>query len=275
MTMPSDQGIRFACQTYSWQMSLATYRGRLDHMIGVAARAGFTGLEAEIVMLGEDWTAEALRDVLDRHGIALAALCLVCDWREEAETDEERHLAERVIDAVKSIPGAILNLCQYPGPDRRDLADRQRRALSCLAAISRRAADRGVDCTFHPNSPPGSIFRTATDYRILLEGLPAELGFTPDLGHIVAGGMDPLDVLRTYRDRINHIHYKDRAAEGEWAPTGEGTIDFPAVTDYLARSGYSGWIVMEDESPNAEADPDRAVMNNGSYARAVLEGVLG
>jgi len=29
-------GIRLACQTYSWQMSIATYRGQVAHMAAVA-----------------------------------------------------------------------------------------------------------------------------------------------------------------------------------------------------------------------------------------------
>jgi sugar phosphate isomerase/epimerase len=112
--------------------------------------------------------------------------------------------------------------------------------------------------------------RTAADYGVLLDGLPDGVGFTPDLGHLVRGGMDPLDVLATYRDRIDHIHYKDVADDGSWAPTGGGVVDFPAVTRYLARTGYTGWIVMEDESPQARADPDGAAARNAEYARTVL-----
>lgn len=265
--------MRFACQTYSWQMSLDAYRGKLDHMVATAAAAGFVGVEPEIVMLGEDWTPGALRAAVERHGVALAALCLVQLWRGAEETAEEARAADMAIDGVAAIPGAILNLCQLPGGDRRDLLDRQRNAIACVAAVSERAADRGVHCTFHPNSPPGSIFRTAADYRVLLDGLPGQVGFTPDLGHVAKGGMRPLDLLTTYRDRIDHIHYKDVDAAGEWAPTGDGEIDFVGATDYLARTGYQGWIVMEDESPRAQLDPDGAAVHNGQYVRTVLNGV--
>jgi inosose dehydratase len=149
-------------------------------------------------------------------------------------------------------------------------ARRQRNALACLAAVSARAADRGVHCTFHPNSPAGSVFRTAEDYDVLLTGLPGRVGFTPDLGHIVKGGMEPLEVLRTYRERVDHVHFKDIDPAGNWAPTGTGVIDFAAVTWYLAGTGYRGWIVMEDESPQAQADPDGAARRNAEYARATL-----
>lgn len=270
MTFP----IRFGCQTYSWQMNIDTYRGRVGHMASTAARAGFAGFEPEVVMLGEDWSAVGLRAELDRYGLHLAALCLVEAWSGPGETDKEARAADRAVDAVASFPGAVLNLCQSPGPDRLDLASRQRNALRCLADVSARAADRGVHCTFHPNSPPGSVFRTATDYEVLLEGLPERVGFTPDLGHIVKGGMQPLEVLMTYGDRVDHIHYKDIDAGGDWAATGTGVVDFVAVTRYLVDSGYSGWIVMEDESPQAQADPDAAARRNADYARTSLTPVL-
>ena len=35
--------IRFACQTYSWQMSIDRYSGRVEHMVGRAAAAASPG----------------------------------------------------------------------------------------------------------------------------------------------------------------------------------------------------------------------------------------
>ena len=268
------KGIGIACQTYSWQMSLDTYRGRLDHITRVVDAVGFPAVEAEVLMLGERWDAGSVRGQLAGRGLTLAALCLVEDWRQATETGAEQANADRAIDAVASMPGAVLNLCQMPGADRADLSERQAAALRCVDAIAKRAADRGVHCTFHPNSPPGSVFRTADDYDVLLGGLPAGVGFTPDLGHIVKGGMDPLEVLRTYWERVDHLHVKDIDGRGEWARTGEGVIDFPAVGRFLADAGYRGWIVMEDESPHAERDPDGAAAHNAEYARTHLLPVL-
>ncbi len=268
--------IRFACQTYSWQMSIDRYSGRVEHMVGRAAAAGFAGFEPEVVMLGPSYLdASRLRDVLAGAGVELAALCLVEDWRGRAETDDERANADRVLAVTSQFPGAIVNLCQLPGQDRADLAERQRNLLSCTADIARRAADAGVHCTYHPNSPAGSIFRTTDDYAVLLEGLEPSIGYTPDVGHIVAGGMDPLDVLRTYRERVDHIHLKDIDEAGHWAVTGTGTIDFPRIVTYLRDTDFSGWIVLEDESPKAESDPDTAVAGNGQYVREVLAPLVG
>jgi len=259
--------LKYACQTYSWQMSMDRYRGQVEHMVAAAARAGFTGFEPEVGMLGKDWTITHLQDTLARHRIDLAALVLVQPWRHPVETSTERADADRVIQAVAATPGAIINLVPLPGPDRAALEERQHNMMSCVADIARRAAGQGVHCTFHPNSPAGSVFRTAADYRRLADLLPEDIGFTPDLGHLARGGMDPLSVVIQWGARVDHVHIKDLAADGRWATTGTGTINILGVLDHLAETNYCGWVTFEDESPQAEADPDTAVGHNGDFVR--------
>lgn len=262
--------LKFACQTYSWQMSLDKYQGAVSHMASTAAAAGFDGFEAETIMLNHDWTAPGLLTILEENGLQLSALCLVDRWSSPEESDGERAHSDRVIRAVQQIPGAIINLVQYPGPDRDNLRTRQDNALSCMRDVAHRAASQGVKCSFHPNSPAGSVFRIVEDYDLMLNQLDPIIGYTPDTGHIAAGGMDPLEVIKTYRDRVEYIHIKDRHGSGAWAETGKGDVDISGIVDYLVESDYAGWVTFEDESALAESTPDVAVMGAGKYVREVL-----
>jgi inosose dehydratase len=264
--------IQFGCQTYTWQMSGPSQYDRLEHIIQVGAKAGFAGLEPEVVMLSRLADPRRLKAALDAQGIRLGALCLVEDWREPQETAKERAEADQVIANLATVfPETMLALCQMPGKDRADLRERQRNLLVCANAVARRAAAKGVRCTYHPNSPPGSIYRTAEDYEILLAGLDrAVLGYAPDLGHIAAGGMDPLTIVKKYRAQVNHVHFKDMGRDGKWAAMGEGVIDFTGVVSFLHATGYAGWIMVEDECPRAEHDPDGATAHNGTYVRERL-----
>jgi inosose dehydratase len=254
-------------------MSLQKYRGRIDHISTVVAEAGFSGLEPEVVMLGDFATAERLREALKPSGLQLAALTLVEDWAEEHETPAERASADAAIALTRRFDGALLALCQMPGEDRRDLRQRQSRLLSCVGEIAQRADDAGVKTTFHPNSPDGSLFRTGDDYELLLTGLPPSVGFTPDLGHIARGGMDPLSVVKQYRERVNHVHGKDMDSTGRWVLIGTGVVPVVEVAELLARTGYEGWLVLEDESAMAEQDPDAVAVTLGRYMDAVLRPV--
>ncbi|WP_382303559.1 sugar phosphate isomerase/epimerase family protein [Herbiconiux sp. UC225_62] len=257
--------LRFACQSYSWQMSIDRYRGEVDHMMHVVHESGFAGFEPELVMLGDDWSIDSLRSALDANpGLRLAALVVAESWRRPEEDEHERRRADQAIEAAAAL-GARLVLVPLPGPDRESLDERQRAIMSCVESVADRASRAGVASTFHANSPDGSVFRTPEDYGRLAELLPPTVGFTPDLGHLARGGLDPLEVVREWGARVDHVHVKDVGADGSWAPTGEGIVDIDGVLRHLEGIGYAGWVTFEDESPEAEADPDAATRRNGAW----------
>ena len=264
-------GVRIGCQTYTWQMSGGRYDGRLDHIIAVAAAAGFAGVEPETRFLGALVDPARLAARLAEFKLELPALTLVEDWRGPEETADERRRADACLELLGHFPRTLLNLCQMPGRDRSDLAERQRNLLRCVNAIAARAHDRGIRVGYHPNSPAGSVFRTAEDYEVLLTGLDERyLGYIPDAGHIAKGGMDPLESIRRYYARVNHVHFKDIDAAGRWAAMGRGVIDDRAITRFLVGQGYDGWIVVEDECEAAVTDPDGVTMGDGAYVNTVL-----
>jgi inosose dehydratase len=259
--------IKMGCQTYTWQMSYEKYSNQLDHILDVVKSAGFAGIEPEVCMLGPYADRpEELAAGLKHRGLELGALCLVCDWRGPEESAQERQEADRAMDYLKRFPGTLLALCQMPGRDRFDLARRQRNGIACCNAIGRRTAEAGIAAAFHPNSPAGSIFRVEEDYKVLLDGLDGRfVGFAPDAGHIAKAGMDVLEIFRRYRSAIRHVHFKDMSADWKWAEMGQGVIDFPGIIADLRAGGYTGWIMVEDESPRAELFPDEVTIDNGRY----------
>lgn len=265
--------LQFGCQTYTWQMSYEKYAQRLDHIMAVIAESGFAGIEAEVCMLGRYSTDPVMLAAdLQRHGLALAALCLVCDWLSPRETETERANADRLMTLLRShFPKTILALCQIPQADRSNVHERQVNCIACCNGIGKRAADQGIKTVFHPNSPPGSVFRTAGDYAALMDGLSAgPVGFAPDAGHIAKGGMDPVAIFKKYAPAIRHVHFKDMRADGVWAEMGEGNIDFAGIVAVLKEHGYHGWIMVEDESPRAEVEPDAVTRMNGKNLAACL-----
>ncbi len=268
--------IKIACETYAWQMPGESYKGKLDHIMGVASAAGFTGIEPETSFFGELSDPLKMKDTLARHNLELAVLCHVEDWRNPKETDGERARAQNWIDYLSHFPNAIYLPVQMPGTDRNHLEERQQNLLRCVNALAERASANGITCSYHPNSPMGSVFRTEEDYKILLNGLnPKHIGYTPDVGHIAKAGMDPLAIIKQYRELVNLVHYKDMHADLTWAQTGEGIIEFRAITQYLIDTGYEGWIIMEDECDQAKTDPDNVTMKDGEYVAASLKPLIG
>jgi inosose dehydratase len=263
--------IRIGCQTYTWQMSGEKYLDKLEHMIQITAKANYLGIEPETQFLGRLWDAGLLQDTLATNNIELSALTLVEDWLYPEETDEERAYADKTIELLKNFPDTVLAIVQMPGANRDNLRVRQENLIKCVNAIASRANDAGLVCTYHPNSPGGSVVRTVDDYDFFLNRLDQSvIGYAPDVGHIAAGGMDPLEIIKQYRSMVNHVHYKDMLADGEWAAMGDGVIDFVGITRYLQDSGYKGWIIVEDEAPRAVDEPDEVTLEDGVYVQEQL-----
>jgi inosose dehydratase len=253
-------------------MSGNLYVGKLPDILDIVKPAGFAGIEPEPWMLGSYYDDPTmLKDLLGQYNLQLGAIAFVCDWANSAETEQERSEAERVFKYVKSFPEAHLVLCQFPGKDRLNLRQRQNNLISCVNAVAARAVDQDLICSYHPNSPDGSVFRTEEDYKILFDGLDSRVvGFAPDTGHIAKGGMDVITIFKTYRPLIKHIHFKDINASGGWTAMGAGIIAFPAIVTMMRDTGYTGWIMIEEESPEAEVDPNTATAENGEYLRRSL-----
>lgn len=267
--------IKIACETYTWQMPGEQFKGKLNQIMGVISAAGFVGIEPETSFFGNLEDPIKMTEVLEEHNLELAALCHVEDWRNQTETKEEKWRADKWMDFLSYFPETIYLLVQMPGKNRDDLRKRQHNLLNCINRIAERAYSKNISCSFHPNSPAGSVFRTEEDYEVMINGMKNELiNFCPDVGHIAKGGMDPLTIVKQYRDYINLIHYKDMNADRRWAETGSGEINFVEITKYLVESEYEGWIVMEDECDKAIHEPDQLTIRDGIYVQRLLEPLL-
>lgn len=258
--------IKFGCETYTWQMPGEQYKGKLEHILDVCHQTGFEGVEPETSFLQHLSDPIKMKDALEKYSMKLAVLCVVEDWLMPSETDDERERADFWIEFTGHFPGTMLLLVQMPGKDRINLAERQQNLINCVNNIADRATDKGIACSYHPNSPPGSTCRIKSDYEIILEGLNTDrIGYCPDVGHLAMGGMDPLEIMREYRSLINLVHYKDIHDDNTWAATGDGRLDFVGYTEYLKDTGYEGWIIMEDECDRAIDDPDGVTYKDGEY----------
>ena len=267
--------IKLGCETYTWQMPGEQYKGKLEHIMKVSAKAGFAGIEPDTSFLQHLSDPVRMKEALQEHELELAVLCLALDWRHAQETNEERAQADQWIDFLQHFPDTLFLLVQMPGSDRSNLKERQQNLLSCVNQVARRATDQGIECSYHPNSPAGSVYRTEEDYKILLNGLDAQaVRYTPDVGHMAKGGMDPLPIIKQYRELVNCVHYKDMFEDGRWAPMGEGVIDFEGITQYLIDTNFEGWIIVEDECDEAITDPDRVALDDGVYNERVLKPML-
>jgi inosose dehydratase len=120
------------------------------------------------------------------------------------------------------------------------------RFANSLNNIGKECKKYGMKASYHPKA--NSIGSTIPQIRRLLDLTDPELvNLTLDTGHLSIAGLDPVEVITTFSDRLNHVHIKD-VKGGIFAELGEGTdIDIPAVMKLLHSIDYSGWMTIEDE----------------------------
>jgi inosose dehydratase len=117
-----------------------------------------------------------------------------------------------------------------------------------------RCRERDVPVVFHHHA--GTAIESPAEIEALLEH--TDVGICYDTGHALAGGGDPVEVLRLCNGRVEHLHLKDvDPATGAFCAFGEGGVDFGAV--FAELDGYDGWTVLEQDRIAVRVDDLPAV----------------
>lgn len=144
--------------------------------------------------------------------------------------------------------------------------------------------ETGLRTVFHPHC--GGYVETPEEIDRLMRLTDRSLlGLVLDTGHILYGGGDPLAVFEQHRERVWHVHFKDcdpavaRDARAQglgylaavraqlFGELGTGAVDFAAVIAALKRSGYDGWIVVEQDVFPGYGTPKASAMRNRAFLR--------
>eukprot|EP01037_Dinobryon_pediforme_P023085 gene23085-24435_t len=264
--------LKVGCQTFTWEMLGGAWTGTPDDLLSAIAGGGYSGIEITDTMIGgyagkpADF-AKALRD----NGLQLVSFAFgsKSGFTLAEAIDSDLAAAQRWIDFAAHFPGALVSIGSATV-----VSDGARDGKFAIAAEFYNRAGAlgkasGVDVAVHPSSHHNTLLYDRADYDKIFALLDASLiGWVPDTGHIMRGHADILDTLRTYQDRIRYLHLKDVDAKGTWAMLGKGALDTPAVIEVVAAAPrFNGWLVLEEESETAAADPAGAVKTNRATMR--------
>lgn len=279
----------------------------LDEVASFAASAGFEALEVtawpkppshsdyaprhiEAESLDERG-AEEIRGLLDRHGLAISALaCYENNLHPDAGTRARfnTHLY-RVIDAAAllGVDGVGTFVGAYPGKPSEVI----REAGRLFRSVSAYAAERDVRIMIE-NCPmdnwvtfgrPGNVAYSPELWDALFEEVPASnFGLMLDPSHLHWLGIDPVQAVTDFGDRIFMAHAKDAeflpggrqrfGIKGEqlgsdiWSSgwwryrlPGRGEVDWNGFIDALRRHTDVTDLSFEHEDPEYEGAEERVL----------------
>jgi inosose dehydratase len=266
------------------------------------ASTGYVGTE-----LG-DWgfmpTAPgALRDQLHTRRLGMAGAFVtvrLVDSRSYGPSRERAVATAKLLASVANGTPPVIVLSDEPTADPHRAAAAGRvtpnlglpdewwdEAAEGIDAIARAVRDEaGLRTVFHHHC--ATFVETPQEIDALLRRTdPALVGLCLDSGHATYGGGSAVDVLTRHHDRIWHVHFKDcepavaaRARAEQWdyqtalrhgvfCELGRGVVDFTTLLRTLERSGYDGWIVVEQDVLPGMGEPVDSARRNRQYLSGI------
>jgi inosose dehydratase len=253
-----------------------------EEVLAATAGAGYEG--TELGPPGYLGDRSNLRERLTRFGLALAGGYIPIRFSEPEHWGADLLAMASTLDLFDAADGVGARpvLADAGSPER--LANPGRgvslddagwsRLADGVARAAELARRRGLEPTFHHHT--GTFVETPAEIERLLS--LTDVGLLLDTGHLALGGGDPVQALRDWGGRINHVHVKDYSRailegvladradmaeawrRGVFVELGTGDVDLDAFFAALAASDYSGWLVVEqDRIPAPDEDVAEAI----------------
>lgn len=124
------------------------------------------------------------------------------------------------------------------------------RMAKVLNKVGKMCNDYGVEASYHPFNT-GQIITSKDKLKKLCELTdPSFVYLTADLQKIINNKIDPVELIHEYRERIDHVHFRDVTEDGKPVELGEGIIDLVGIYNLLETIGYRDWVVVQRGAPS-------------------------
>jgi len=214
----------------------------LDRIFADMKYAGLDGIELMHTALHPKDAAERIAGLSQKHGLPVIGTSFggeMWDRRRHAEVLAD---AELVIPRLAKLGGKTLgtSVGSARGTKTPEQLDAQAKVLRKIMAICK---SNGVVLNLHNHTY--EVENGMHDLKGTLARVP-DVKLGPDLNWLLRGGVDPVEFIRRYGDRIVFLHLRDQKADGKWSEAmGEGSMDYVAIGKALRQVGFSGPAVIE------------------------------
>lgn len=215
----------------------------------------------------DDFNWTEIENVSLLSGVSVRSICddyvQLCDWENLSVKQFER-LSELIIRGsmlgVKTIVYPLFEKAELTS-ERKYYAFKQH--IKSLAGI---AYQLGIYIALEISNNADQLCEIFNDINL------ENIGLCVDTGNLYAAGVSIGDILecKNLKNRIIHVHIKDRDAAGNNVVLGDGKVDFNAVIDALVNMKYAGTLVTETNRGN---NPIETAISNGKYIADIIDNV--
>lgn len=115
-----------------------------------------------------------------------------------------------------------------------------------VADFANRCVSEGVDLVVESFDNEASLCYGTERLQALLSRSKS-LGVAFDIGNFTFAKEDPVEAYEAMKDRVRHVHVKDRASLEDMTPVpaGTGASKISTVLNKMEERGYKGWYTIE------------------------------
>lgn len=219
------------------------------------AEIGYQGVE--LFKLPDGVSAADTAAVLKEVGLGVSALMVKLD-------ELEKNFAANRAD-IRALGADTLTVpwIQDPGNAAgwQDIARR-------LEVMGKKLRGEGAYLQYHNHAFEFNVYDGKCAMEWLAEGTTAEnLRFEVDTCWVQHGGQNPAEFIAKYKDRICHLHLKDKyeGSDIKFAEVGSGILDWAGILSEAAKADVKYVVVEQDTCPG---DPFDSIAQSIKYLRS-------
>lgn len=233
--------------------------------------AHYDGLELMHHPLRQPKNIYILKDLINKYQLPVIGTSYGADmW------DRAKHLfiledAEKVLDGLSEIQGRTLGVSV--GRTENIKTENQLDAQAeILIKIREMAQQRNVVVNLHNHTY--EVENDLYDLKGTLKRIP-DIKLGPDINWLQRAGVDPVQFILDFGDRIVFMHLRDQSSDGRWSESmGEGNTDFSAIAKALRKIRFEGDLVVELAHEN-DFEPTRPIRESLHMSREFVKNVMG
>ncbi len=243
----------------------------LDNIFADMKYAGMDGIELMHTALQPADAVERISLLSDKYRLPVIGTSFGGKMWDRTEHDAIMHDAELVVTNLSNLGGRTLGTSVGGAPtlkteEQLDVqADLLRKIISLCEA-------NGVVLNLHNHTY--EVENNMHDLRGTIERI-SNIKLGPDINWLIRGGVEPVQFIKQFGDRIVFLHLRDQKADGTWSEAmGEGDTDFAAIARLLREINFKGNAVIE-LAFEREFQPTRPIRESLKISREFVRETFG
>jgi len=242
---------------------------QFDEIFDTIAGAGYQAIELHQPMLYVDNWKARIDAALSRNGLGLVGSSNGQSMWDVTKYDEIMSSMDDYSDRLAVFEDVTCGT-SCSGKHYADRTDEENaQVIKVWTELGQMFRSKGITINYHTHGEP------IEDIKLVTDNVPAELvPMGPDLDWLRVGGVDPVEFVREYSDRLRMLHIRDYHMGGDRTEAlGEGDADYAELDSVLDEIGFESEFVVELAIPGVQ--PTRPLPELLKTSREHLRATIG